>query len=473
MGLGRKGIENLNGVLAGLEPAEAKALWDAVSKSAYDNGVWFEYSGSKKAIPLTLRPRLLDLSRRGYVHHVTWQIRLGLRRVIQLVISHPRAAEVVPLEPEERAWFERYVREPQRKRLTKPPRVFCRLDALVRFHGPKWKDTLKFVETNVVGIGGMSYAPGVEKAVFKHVVPKFKFLDDELDFDTNWDPRLLLLDELNEHVAQLGVEGPPTIGFVDDKSLYRHGGEFGRLVPFFQAKGIKAIYADPRELELSTNGEVFAFGEKLDVIYRFLLLQEFIEMEKKGSQLSAMRRAFELGMVVPTAGGDLEHKSIFEILTDPSFRSAFDEDQLEVFDKHVLWTRLIYNRKTTDPVGNEIELNQYLLKNRRSLVLKPNRGYGGEGVLIGDACEESLWNETVSSAFSNPKSYVVQWVSPPNIEPFPVIDSSGCVDLVPHFTTTGFFPGRQGLGIFGRFSKHRVVNINTGGGIVPYLVHVK
>ena len=37
----------------------------------------------------------------------------------------------------------------------------------------------------------------------------------------------------------------------------------------------------------------------------------------------------------------------------------------------------------------------------------------------------------------------------------------------------GLFPGRRGLGVFGRYAPGPVVNIQAGGGIAPFLVGVR
>ena len=42
----------------------------------------------------------------------------------------------------------------------------------------------------------------------------------------------------------------------------------------------------------------------------------------------------------------------------------------------------------------------------------------------------------------------------------------------PCFSAVGFYPGRRGLGVFGRFASDEVVNIFAGGGVTPFLVNV-
>lgn len=465
--------ERLNSQCLAIGAKRFREIRDRVEAACLEGGVWWEEESARTPIPVMLRPRLIDLSCRGYVHHVTWQVRMGLRRVVKLVAENPQAAAALPLEAREREWFMRYRHEDRPYSMPAGPRIFCRLDALVRFDGPGWRDTLKFVETNTVGIGGMSYAPVAQEVVCQEVVPELMPDEDHGVIDRGTDPRWLLIDELDHHSRTLGVKHSPVIAFVDDKSLYTLGGEFGRLVPYFHSRGVKALYVDPRELEVSHEGHVVAQGQRVDVCYRFLEMRELIEMEDRGEPMEGMKRAFAQGMVIPTAGGDLEHKSAFELLTDPAFRSAFDAEQARVFDEHVLWTRLLYERKTTGPAGNEVEIVPHARQNRETLVIKPNRLYGGIGVVIGECSTEKEWDAALEKALSDPGSHVVQLASPHHHENFPVLLPSGELVTRPYFATTGFFPGRNGMGIFGRYAATRVVNIKQGGGIVAFLINVR
>ena len=78
----------------------------------------------------------------------------------------------------------------------------------------------------------------------------------------------------------------------------------------------------------------------------------------------------------------------------------------------------------------------------------------------------------LEKALVQPKSYVVQWRAATQIQDFPERVSEE-LRLGPYHSTAGFFPSRTGLGVFGRYSKHPVVNLQQGGGVVPYLVNVR
>jgi hypothetical protein len=94
-----------------------------------------------------------------------------------------------------------------------------------------------------------------------------------------------------------------------------------------------------------------------------------------------MRTLFRENRVVSSIGAELDHKSCWEILTDPEIAGRhFSEEEHHCFRRHVLWTRIVSDRRTLLPSGETGELLEYARREHESLVLKPSRGYGGDGV---------------------------------------------------------------------------------------------
>jgi len=459
--------------LLALGPQGFSEIHRRVQAESIEHGLWWEKRrGHKDILPLMCRPLLMDLSCRGYVHHVTWQIRMGLRRLINLMAVHPEVAELVPLPPEEEDWLSRYRRPLTHYEHPGGPRLFCRLDALVSFDGPGWRDTMKVMETNGIASGGIMYAPAAEELFMELVAPLITGDEDELALDRNADPRRLLYEELLRHARSLGTRGPPVIALVDDKSLYTFGGEFGRLNAYYEKQGYTCLYVDPQEIEVDRGGRLHAQGQVVDLCFRFLDLPELVELEARGQDLTGVRHAFSQNLMVPSVGGDLEHKSVLELFTNPDFAPLFSSEQRRVFLDHVLWTRLLFERRTTLPDGKAVDLVEHARTHQEALVLKPNRGSGGEGVVMGAYVSPSEWQDSLDKALSRPKSHVVQSAATPQVQSFPERVSEE-LRLGPYYSTAGFFPCRTGLGVFGRYAKHPVVNLQQGGGVVPFLVNVR
>lgn len=130
-------------------------------------------------------------------------------------------------------------------------------------------------------------------------------------------------------------------------------------------------------------------------------------------------------------------------------------------------------RRTALWDGREIDLVPFIRANARDLVLKPNRSYGGFGVVVGTAVEPHLWEHTLDEAVRNPGSFVVQRRRNVPTNVFPVDGGDdGAVTLEPFYTVMGFAPSRYGLATLGRASRQQVVNVAQKGGICPVVIGV-
>lgn len=421
---------------------------------AFEGGLWTEVEGNRQPVGLTFLPRLLERADEQRLQEIAWQVRLGLRRLTTILDESHEADQLLALSPGERDWV-RHCRSPLGER------VFCRLDALLPETGPR------FIETNVVGIGGMTYAPAASAAVFQALRATFPDFCNTAGVHPMEDPRLLLLRELHLQAERLGLTHRLVIGLLDDSRLYRLGGEMGRLEAFLNGYGVTAVVVDPRELELDSQHRIQAGGKTIDLMYRFLELGELAEIERE-APLTALREAFAQGRVVPSVAGDLDQKSTFEILTNEAFAHWFTKPQQRLYRQHVQWTRLLGERRTTDPAGDSIELLPFTRTHRESLVIKPNRGFGGEGVELGAQLTQSEWDQALEQAMSRPGSAVVQAYADPVVCELPAVGPDG-LEWQQRFLTAGLFPSESTLGALGRYSPGPVVNICQKGGVVPFL----
>src|SRR5438552_18696330 len=78
------------------------------------------------------------------------------------------------------------------------------MDAMVDFISPMWKDSLKFVEPNLSGIGGLHLVPTCERIVADLVLPALEARDDDLHLTVGTDIRQLLMQEVLDHLEAVG-----------------------------------------------------------------------------------------------------------------------------------------------------------------------------------------------------------------------------------------------------------------------------
>ena len=151
----------------------------------------------------------------------------------------------------------------------------------------------------------------------------------------------------------------------------------------------------------------------------------------------------------------------------------FGADDRRLFRRHVLWTRVLGDRRTTLPDDKEGDLLDYARRNRELLVLKPNRAYGGTGVMLGAATGEGEWEKALQGAVlqaDNPEqSWVVQSATRLPVHEFPVVGPDGRVFGEPFYAVMGFAATENGLGTMCRVSQKQVVNVAQRGGLAAVL----
>src|SRR5262249_8192529 len=145
--------------------------------------------------------------------------------------------------------------------------VFGRLDAMIDFRGAMWKDSLRFVEPNMSGIGGLHLVPTCEQILADVVVPKLQEHDPELELVVGADIRQLLMQEVLDHLEAIGRPAQH-LCFVEPKYAGSGPDEQEVLAQYYHERyGLKLMHADPRELTLK-DGEVYYQGDTVDLAYR-------------------------------------------------------------------------------------------------------------------------------------------------------------------------------------------------------------
>jgi hypothetical protein len=216
---------------------------------------------------------------------------------------------------------------------------------------------------------------------------------------------------------------------------------------------------------------VYYEGAAVDLAYRDYAVCDLIDLERSGVDVEPMRALFRQNRIISSIAAELDQKSCWEILTDPQFtQKYFSADERQVFRRHVLWTRILSDRRTLLPDGESGDLLEYVRGEAESLVLKPNRAYGGQGVVIGLGLEQREWEAAVEKALADSERWVVQQLASIPVREFPVLDEDGRVHLEPFYTVMGFAPSKYGLAILGRASQKQVVNVAQRGGMCVVMI---
>jgi hypothetical protein len=239
---------------------------------------------------------------------------------------------------------------------------------------------------------------------------------------------------------------------------------------YHERYGMKIMHADPSELSLQ-GSEVYYNGDRVDVAYRDYCVSDLLDLEGEGVDIEPMLTLFRQNRIVSSITAELDQKSCFEVFTDPQFtQKYFSPEERQVFRRHVLWTRILSDRSTLLPGGEMGGLLEYVRREQETLVLKPNRAYGGQDVVIGPSVDRQEWETALERGLADRDRWVVQQLASIPVSEFPVLGPDGKIHLEPFYTVMGFAPTNYGLGILGRASQKQVVNVAQRGGMCAVMV---
>jgi hypothetical protein len=258
-----------------------------------------------------------------------------------------------------------------------------------------------------------------------------------------------------------GKTEKPTIAIVDYEEVPTRT-EHHMFREFFEAHGYPALVCDPRHLTYE-GGRLRHEGREIDIVYKRLLVNEFLEKVDELQALLHAARDRAITLVNPFRCKPIHKKAIFAVLTDDSLQSLFTGDEQAAIAAHVPWTRIVA-KGTTTRHGQTVDLPELIRKNRSGLVMKPNDEYGGKGVFIGWEMSDTEWEQALVQALEAP--YVVQEKVELERQPFPelsdkVVLRDLVVDLDPFV-----FEGEV-EGFLTRLSGTSLANVTSGGGQVP------
>ena len=318
----------------------------------------------------------------------------------------------------------------------------------------------QFVELNAESPAGIAYAEALTD-LFLDLPVMHRF--QERWIVQRFRARERLLETLIECYREAGgQEEHPTIAIVDYEDVPTRT-EHHLFRDFFAEKGHPTFVCDPRDLTFE-RGALRYEGRLIDIVYKRLLVNEFLEKVDQLQPLLEAARKRAVTMVNPFRCKPLHKKAIFAVLTDDDLQGLFSEEERAAIARHVPWTRRVSEVRTRRH-GENVDLPAYIREHRESLVMKPNDEYGGKGVFLGAEMPEADWEAALAEALRS--SYVVQDRVELRREAFPELGPEGLrtrelvVDLDPFI-----FQGEV-EGFLTRLSGTSLANVTSGGGQVP------
>src|SRR6266446_2744346 len=216
--------------------------------------------------------------------------------------------------------------------LTEIERELVRIDPGYRAVSPTARldsflthDAYSFVELNGESPAGIAYADAAY-AIFSSL-PVMKRFAETYQLRALFGRRFMLDVLLHSHEEFLGhkPERAPTIAIVDLKGLPTQK-EFELFKEYFESQGYPAIICSPDELEF--DGKRLRAGEtEIDIVYKRLLVNEYLPIIDKYPALIEAYRAHAICMVNSFRSKLIHKKAIFAVLTSGRHAHLFSEDE--------------------------------------------------------------------------------------------------------------------------------------------------
>jgi hypothetical protein len=456
----------LRAALLGIPPTRLHEVLDDIESDARGASLVYLEAGRPREVRILPAPLVLIPEQLRYLHAAALILHQASGRLLTLWLEDANVRNALPLSHAEEMWV-RACWGPAHARANP---VFGRLDAVALFETPQWKSTVQFLEPNLTGIGGLHMLPSAERILERRLEPLIRHADPALRLTLGQDMRDLLAGQLLEHLEGLGRSGR-RICFIEPRWADSGPEEQSLLAVHLQQRfGIEVCHADPAELVLDGE-EVLFRGEVVDVGYRDYSVEEIQELARRGVDVAPMRALLAQNRMVSSIAAEVEQKSMWEVFTDPRLvERHFTPGEREVFRRHVPWTRLLRARKTQLANGSLGDLPEFVRAKRELLVLKPNRGYGGAGVCIGEQETQLAWERALDRALADPDGWVAQQHVTVPVNGFPVIAPDGGVRFEPFHVVLGIAATEEGLSVTARASQNVVVNVARGGAIAIVMI---
>jgi uncharacterized circularly permuted ATP-grasp superfamily protein len=403
-----------------------------------------------RPISTVIRPHFYLASQWEYVRHETELLLSAFAKAHAACSIDPKLRAQLDLEPYEEALFSLDIGEAV-------PWTTSRLDSFFVAE----ENQLRFVEYNAETPAGMGYED-ILAETFMELEPMRQF---QKFYAVQSMPMLgKLLVALMRGYKDWGGQGMPQIGIIDwghVPTLNEHtiiGQHFARL-------GIKAVLADPRELEYR-DGSLWKDSFRIDLIYKRVLCSELIGEMGLDNPIVQAIRDHAVYMTNSFSAKLMAKKASFALLSDEQNNYLFDAAQIAAINAHIPWTRRVAERKTVYG-GREIDLLSFVSEHKDRFVLKPNDEYGGKGVVLGWEASQKEWNETLRLGLTTP--FVLQERVDPIYIDFPAW-INGELNISPRFVDANpyVFYGHTVHGVLTRLSSVALLNVTAGGGsIVP------
>ena len=248
-----------------------------------------------------------------------------------------RAIEKVEARLGEDLW-DRVDLTPEERELVRIDPGYARSSPTSRLDSFVTTDAYQFVELNAESPAGIAYAEVLvdlflELPIMKRFQERYRLRRFRARERAAGDARRLL----------------PRGGGQGGEADHRHRGLRGRARPApsttssassSRRSGYPSLVCDPRHLTYE-GGRLRHDGRAIDIVYKRLLVNEFLERIDELQPLLQAARDRAVTMVNPFRCKPIHKKAIFAVLTDDELQPLFTAEERAAIAAHVPWTRRV------------------------------------------------------------------------------------------------------------------------------------
>lgn len=443
MSLVRQAVDTYHRIL-GRKATGAQELLDELYEQQEQKRMMY----SDRPIRTMLRPNFISPEQMDKLAYTAQVLSNCLERVVKLYSESEDVRRQIPFSPVEEELF-------------KIPTGLKRNVVISRHDSFFAAERLTYIEFNTDSPASAFYNT-VHQSIFREL-PVMQELEREFVIDYN-DSAAFFFAAMMDSYKEFGLNEEPRLILTDWNDVSTMP-EFELAVEYFESRGVACRIADPRELEFK-DGAIWAGDFRANFVNRRVLLREMTEKLDECQALVEAARSGKVCIVNPFNSKIVGSKAAVAFLSDERNRHHFTPEEHRLIDDHLPWSSVLKH----EPVrfrGRQWDPFEVAAKYRDIMVLKPLNDHGGRGVRIGGETDETQWNQALTHAEDGGWS-IQEMVTIPE-ELFPVLNPD--LKFEPRKININPFAlgGRYG-GCLTRVSASSIINVSTGGGIVPTFI---
>ncbi|NMH68985.1 glutathionylspermidine synthase family protein [Bacillus sp. RO3] len=264
------------------------------------------------------------------------------------------------------------------------------------------EEGFKLIEFNVdSSVGGMETGQlsRIIQGLYEQKLKDYHFLD----------PYEGMIKEFEELFSKLGwKKEEKTIGIIDwYPDMLEYLQDHKNLARILMENGFNPVICHQENM-IKKGNELYLGDRKIDILYKFFLLSDAKKSISHLTDLLHPVHTSDVRMINSLYTDIYSNKGNLALLWDARYFKTLPVVQQNLVKRYIPWTNFFTPKSTIVHRGSLISLKDFVCNNKDSLVLKPIKGYGGNGVILGWTVSPEEWKAEIEIIMNRDEPYIVQ-----------------------------------------------------------------